>query len=59
MVNLLDDNINTIMKSSDIKTFGLIIYTEENSNVIKLLRDDDHWNSLSSISGRKFYIFAV
>jgi len=59
MIDLLDDGINSIMNSSNIKTFGLIIYTEENSNIVKLLRDDDHWNSLSSISGEKFFVFTV
>lgn len=59
MVDILEKNIQTIIRSSDIKTFGFIIYTEENPNIIKLLKDDDYWNALDKASGEKFYIFTV
>lgn len=59
MVDLLQENIQAIIHSSGIKTFGFIMYTEENPNIIKLLKDDDYWNALDSVSGEKFYVFAV
>lgn len=59
MVDILERNIKEIMNASNIKTFGFIVYNEENPTLIKLLRDDDNWNALDKISGEKFYIFAV
>jgi len=57
MIDVFESNIQEIMDSSKIKTFGLIVFNDENSNLVKLLRDDDHWQALSSASGDKFYIF--
>lgn len=60
MIDLLEqDSVKKIIRSSDIKTFGFIIYNDENSNIVKLLRDEDHWTALSKASGERFYIFAV
>jgi hypothetical protein len=59
MVDILQDDIAKIIKNSNIKTFGLIIYTDENPNIVKLLRDEDNWKALSKASGEKFFIFSV
>lgn len=59
MVNILEEDINKVWKSSKIKTFGFMLYTDESPNIVKLLRDDDNWKALNKISGEKFYIFAV
>jgi len=59
MVDILEKNIQEIIRSSKIKTFGFIIYNNDNPNIVKLLRDEDYWNALNSISGEKFFIFAV
>lgn len=59
MIDLLNEEIEKIYNSSEIKTFGIILYTEENPNIVKLLRDEDNWNALDSISGEKFNIFAI
>ena len=59
MVDIIEENMQAIIESSEIKTFGFIIYNEENPSIVKLLRDDDYWNALNSISGEKFYIFSV
>jgi hypothetical protein len=39
--------------------FGLVLYTEENPYVSKVLRKKDFWNALDSQSGKKWVIFAV
>ncbi|HIP12649.1 MAG TPA: hypothetical protein EYG73_08020 [Arcobacter sp.] len=59
MVDILQDDITKIINNSNIKTFGLIIYTDENPNIVKLLRDEDNWKALSRVSGEKFFIFSV
>lgn len=59
MIDLTDRKINEICNSSELKTFGIILYNEENPNIIKLLRDDDYWNALDKASGEKFIIFAI
>jgi hypothetical protein len=59
MVDLLDKNIKEVMNSSYIKTFGFIMYNETNPNIVKLLRDNDYWNALSTASGESFIIFSI
>lgn len=59
MIDVMEKNIQEIMSSSSIKTFGFILYSDENPNMVKLLRDDDYWNALNSASGEKFFIFSV
>ncbi len=59
MLDLLDKEIENMHQNSELRTFGIILYTEENPNILKLLRDDDYWNALDSASGEKFYIFSV
>ena len=39
--------------------YGFILYTEQDPYVAKVLRDDDFWVSLDSISGSNWPIFAV
>lgn len=59
MIDILQDDISKIIGSSNIKTFGLILYTDENPNIVRLLRDEDNWKALSKSSGEKFYIFSI
>lgn len=39
--------------------FGVILYTDRNPFVLKMLRDDDFWNALHEISGPRWPIFAI
>lgn len=41
------------------RIYGFILYTRKNPYVVKVLRDDDFWNSLNDISGANWPIFAV
>ena len=41
------------------RIFGFILYTDKDPYVAKVLRDDDFWKSLDSISGDNWPIFAV
>lgn len=41
------------------RIYGFILYTEQDPYVVKVLRDDDLWNALDSISGANWPIFAV
>ena len=59
MIDILQDDFSKIEKLSNIKTFGLIVYNDENPNIIKLLEDEKNWKALSKVSGEKFYIFSV
>jgi len=59
MKEIFEEKIQDIIDTSEIKTFGIIVYTDENPNIVKLLKDDDYWNALVSSSGKKFTLFAV
>ena len=39
--------------------FGLILYTDENANLKKVLRDKDYWDSFDETSGKKWAVFSV
>ncbi len=41
------------------RIYGFILYTDKDPYVVKVLRDDDFWNALNSISGANWPIFAV
>ena len=41
------------------RIYGFILYTEQDPYVAKVLRDEDFWNALDSISGANWPIFAV
>ena len=41
------------------RIYGFILYTEQDPYVAKVLRDDDLWNALDSISGVNWPIFAA
>lgn len=41
------------------RIYGFILYTEQDPYVAKVLRDDDFWASLDSISGSNWPIFAA
>lgn len=41
------------------RIYGFILYTEQDPYVAKVLRDDDFWKSLDSISGANWPIFAA
>ena len=46
-------------KDGIIDAFGLILYTDEHANIIKVLRDDDFWRSFHEISGPEWGIFSI
>lgn len=46
-----DENLSRI--------YGFILYTDQDPYVAKVLRDEDFWNALDSISGANWPIFAV
>lgn len=39
--------------------FGVILYTDKNPNIKKVLRDKDYWKSLHDRSGERWAIFSV
>ena len=39
--------------------YGIILYTEANPYVLKVLGDEDLWNAIDEISGKRWTIFAV
>lgn len=39
--------------------FGVILYTDRNAYVKKVLRDEDYWAAMSSISGPRWAVFSV
>jgi len=39
--------------------FGLILYTDENPYMAKVLRDDDFWKALDTKSGKHWVIFSI
>lgn len=41
------------------RIYGFILYTDQDPYVVKVLRDEDFWNALNSISGTNWPIFAV
>jgi hypothetical protein len=41
------------------RIYGFILYTDKDPYVAKVLRDEDFWNALDSISGANWPIFAV
>lgn len=41
------------------RIYGFILYTEQDPYVAKVLRDDDFWNALDSVSGANWPIFAA
>ena len=59
MTELLNKKIKEISSTSKIKTFGIIIYTDENPNIKKMLRDNDYWKALDKVSSKDFIIFSV
>ena len=41
------------------RIYGFILYTDQDPYVVKVLRDEDFWNALNSLSGANWPIFAV
>jgi len=41
------------------RIYGFILYTDKDPYVAKVLRDEDFWNALDSISGANWPLFAV
>ncbi|MDD3342639.1 MAG: hypothetical protein PHR87_03595 [Sulfurospirillaceae bacterium] len=59
MVDLFERDLKNIAKTTDLKTYGIILYNEENPHIVQLLRDSDYWEGLSTASGEKFFVFAI
>lgn len=38
---------------------GVIVYTDENANVKKLLRDEDYWTAMDQVSGLAWAVFSI
>lgn len=52
--------INVFLSRSDIHdVFGVIIYTDENPYIKKVLRDEDYWSALDYVSGPRWPVFAI
>ena len=52
-------SIKEIAEKSESRICGIILYTEKDPLVIKVLNDDDLWNSLDEISGKRWPIFSI
>jgi len=39
--------------------FGVILYTDANPHIKKLLSDNDYWEALNEISGHKWAVFSI
>jgi hypothetical protein len=39
--------------------FGVILYSDAQANVKKVLRDEDYWQSFDAVSGRHLAVFAI
>lgn len=46
-------------KENLVDVFGLVLYTDEHANIIKVLRDDDYWKAFHEISGPNWAIFSI
>ena len=56
----LSDIKNLVSGDTDLtRIYGIILYTDENPYVKKVLRDDDYWKSLDNRSGSRWPIFAI
>ncbi len=42
-----------------VDAFGLILYTDEHANIVKVLRDDDYWKSFNEVSGPNWAVFSI
>jgi hypothetical protein len=48
---------NKFNELSEFKIFGILLYSNENPHIIKMLRDIDYYNSLNEKSGEDLIIF--
>lgn len=56
----LSDIKNLVSGDTDLtRICGIILYSDENPYVKKVLRDDDYWKSLDKLSGPRWPIFAI
>jgi len=46
-------------KSEIAQLFGVILYTDKNPHIKKILRDDDYWQGLHELTGENFAVFSV
>lgn len=46
-------------KREVVQLFGVILYTDKNPNIKKVLRDDDYWLALHELTGENFAVFSV
>jgi hypothetical protein len=59
-VTLINDLVETYRDDKNlIDTFGIILYTDEHANIVKVLRDDDYWKSFHETSGPNWAIFSI
>lgn len=42
-----------------VNLIGFILYTEKDSNIVKVINDDDYWNGFDASSGDKWAIFSI
>jgi len=47
------------IKENLVDVLGFILYTEIDSNIVKVLNDDDYWNGFDYASGEKWAIFSI
>lgn len=46
-------------KENLVDVFGLILFTDEHANIIKVLSDEDYWKSFHEISGSNWAVFSI
>ena len=52
--------LNPIIQHPEkVNIFGVLLYTRAHPHIIKLLKDDDYWDALDEISGKKWAIFSI
>ena len=52
-------DLSLISQSNSKHIFGIIINTQSNAHIIKVLKDNDYWAALDTNSGPDFPIFSI
>lgn len=46
-------------ESEVVEVFGVLLFTDEHPNIIKILKDNDYWRAFDELSGNKWAIFSI
>ena len=59
-INPFSNLIDVFLTRDDVHdVFGVIIYSDENPYVKKVLRDQDYWSALDHVSGPRWPVFSI